>query len=506
MSAHVEATARTAVGAKRYKNLIAGKWVESAASGTTPNRNPANTEDVIGLAPNSTVEEARAAIRAAEAAYPAWRAVPAPRRGRILFEAWRLMEARKEELARALTREEGKIISESRGEVAKALNVAEYVAGEGRRLNGETTHSELPNTAAYTIRVPLGVVSLITPWNFPVAIPVWKIFPAVVAGNTVVWKPATNTPHTATLLAEILQEAGLPDGVVNMVIGSGSTVGAELVTNPAVRAVSFTGSNEVGGSLYRSGADGGKKVQCEMGGKNPIVVLEDADLPLAIDATVQGAFGSTGQRCTATSRAIVHERIADRFVEGVLARARSLRVGDGLDESIEMGPSVDEAQMRTVLRYIDVAKEEGAKLLAGGRRLESGAHAKGYFVEPTVFDGVTPGMRIAQEEVFGPVLSIVRVAGFDEAMAAANDCRYGLSSSIYTSDSNKIFRFIDAIETGITHVNSPTMGGEVHLPFGGTKSTGVGQREMGSVAIDFYTEWKTVYIDYTGQKRESKMY
>ena len=294
--------------------------------------------------------------------------------------------------------------------------------------------------------------------------------------------------------------------MLNLIIGSGSIVGAELTTNPAIRAVSFTGSNDVGGALYTSASKDGKKVQCEMGGKNPILVLEDADLALAIDATAQGAFGSTGQRCTATSRAIVHERIADAFVEGVLARAKALRVGDGMTDGIDMGPSVDEPQMKTVLGYLDVAKSEGLKALCGGARLTDGAFAKGYFVAPTVYDHVRPEMRIAREEIFGPVLSVIRVKSFDEAMDAANDCRYGLSSSIYTNDAAKIFKFIEAIETGITHVNSPTMGGEAHLPFGGTKSTGVGQREMGSVAIDFYTEWKTVYIDYTGKKRDTKMY
>ncbi|MFN0150355.1 MAG: aldehyde dehydrogenase family protein [bacterium] len=506
MSATTRPAETAATAVRTYKNLIDGKWVASTATAKVANRNPANTDDVIGYAPNSTIEEARAAVTAAERALPAWRAVPAPRRGRILFDAWKIMERRADELARALTREEGKILSESRGEVQKALNVAEYIAGEGRRLNGETTSSELPSTFAYTVRVPLGVVSLITPWNFPVAIPVWKAFPALVAGNTLVWKPASNTPETATILAEILQEAGLPAGVLNMVLGSGSTVGVEFTTNPAIRAVSFTGSNEVGGALYVSAAGGGRKVQCEMGGKNPIVILEDADLALAIDATAQGAFGSTGQRCTATSRAIVMESIADKFVEGVVARAKALRVGDGMLDGIDMGPSVDEAQMNTVLSYLDVAKGEGLKALCGGARMTDGAFAKGYFVAPTVYDHVRPAMRIAHEEVFGPVLSVIRVKSFEEALAAANDCRYGLSSSIYSHDSNRIFKFIDAIETGITHVNSPTMGGEAHLPFGGTKSTGVGQREMGSTAIDFYTEWKTVYIDYTGQKRDTKMY
>ncbi len=505
MATQTQSGGRPATVFKTYRNLIGGEWVASRG-GTIPNTNPANTDDVIGLVPRSTVEEARAAVRAAEAALPTWRAMPAPRRGAILFEAFRLMTARKEELARALTREEGKVISESRGEVGKALNVAEFIAGEARRLNGETSPSELPNTLAYTVRVPHGVCALITPWNFPVAIPVWKIFPALVAGNTVVWKPATNTPETANLLAEILVAAGIPAGVVNLIHGSGATVGEELLAQASVRAVSFTGSNEVGGALYTKCSQSGKKVLCEMGGKNPIVLLEDADLDLAVEATVQGAFGSTGQRCTATSRAIVHEAIAGAFVERVVARARALRVGDGMDEATEMGPSVDESQMKTVLGYFDVAREEGLKPLVGGARLTDGPYARGYFVAPTVYDGVRREMRIAQEEIFGPVLAVIRVKSFEEALAAANDCRYGLSSSVYSSDSNKIFRFIDAIETGIVHVNSPTMGGEAHLPFGGLKGTGIGGREMGKTAIEFYTEWKTVYIDYTGQARTSKLY
>jgi aldehyde dehydrogenase (NAD+) len=506
MSTQTRRQARAGAAVKTYKNLIGGAWVASASPETTPNRNPANTDDVLGLVPRSTADEARAAIAAAEAALPAWRATPAPRRGQILFEAWRILAARKEDLARALTREEGKVISDARGEVGKALNVAEFTAGEARRLNGETSPSELPNTLAYTVRVPHGVCALITPWNFPVAIPVWKIFPAIVSGNTVIWKPATNTPETATLLAEILVEAGVPAGVVNMVHGAGSAVGDTLARDAAIRAVSFTGSNEVGGALYALCSRDGKKVQCEMGGKNPLVVLEDADVALAAEATVQGAFGSTGQRCTATSRAIVHERVADAFVEKVVARARALRVGDGMDEATEMGPSVDEAQMSTVLRYMEIGRGEGARLLVGGSRLTDGPYARGWFVAPTVFDHVKPSMRIAREEIFGPVLSVIRVKSFEEALAAANDCRYGLSSSVYSSDTNKVFRFIDAIETGIVHVNSPTMGGEAHLPFGGTKATGVGQREMGRTAIDFYTEWKTVYIDYTGQARSTKIY
>jgi alpha-ketoglutaric semialdehyde dehydrogenase len=346
------------------------------------------------------------------------------------------------------------------------------------------------------------VVGIITPWNFPVAIPLWKMAPALVCGNTIVFKPATNTPWTACIMMEIFHEAGVPSGVVNMVLGPGRAVGDEIVTNEHVKAISFTGSNQVGLDINKRGAERGIKIQCEMGGKNPILIMEDADLDLAVEATVQGAFGSTGQRCTATSRAVVLEEIADEFVEKLVARTRQLRMGNGLDSNVDVGPSVDESQHNTVLEYIEIAKNEGAKLLVGGNRIEG----PGYFTEPTVFDHVKPNMRIAQEEVFGPVLSVIRVHNFEEAIEVANNIEFGLSSSLYTRDINRVFRYLDKIETGITHVNSPTMGGEAHLPFGGLKGTGVGGREQGKYAIDFYTEVKTVYIDYTGQKRTSKVY
>jgi acyl-CoA reductase-like NAD-dependent aldehyde dehydrogenase len=380
------------------------------------------------------------------------------------------------------------------------------MAGEGRRLRGETLPSELPNTFTYTRREPLGVVALISPWNFPVAIPIWKIAPALVAGNTVVFKPATLTPWSASLLMEIFQEAGLPDGVLNMVIGSGNSVGEEIITHPAVRAVSFTGSNEVGSKLYQLAASRGVRVQAEMGGKNPVVVLDDADFELALAGTVQGAYGSTGQRCTATSRVIVSKGIADRFVADVAQRAARLVSGDGLDPTTEMGPSVDESQMKTVLSYITIGQEEGARLVTGGDRVADGPRAKGYFVAPTVFDHVTPHMRIFQEEIFGPVLAVCRVPDFDAAVEAANAVPYGLASSIYTSDLGKAMRFVDRSEVGIVHVNQPTVGGEAHLPFGGTKATGVGPREQGSVAVDFYSELKVVYVDYTGTRRTGNLY
>ena len=487
------------------RNFINGRWVESRSTRTVERRNPANLDEVIGLAPQSTREETREAIAAARAAFPAWRETPAPVRGRVIAKAALLMEQQKEELARILTREEGKTFKDSIGEVQKSINILEFMAGESRRIGGETLPSELPKNFAYTLKQPLGVVATITPWNFPVSIPVWKISPALIAGNTVVFKPATLTPFTGARVVEIFEQAGVPTGVLNMVVGSGGEVGDELLQHPDVRAVSFTGSNEVGSELYAQGARKMKKCQCEMGGKNPLVILADGDLPLAVESATFGAFASTGQRCTATSRVVVEEKVADKFVEMLVERARKFKVGNGLEPGVDMGPAVDEAQLKTDLKYIEIGKKE-AKLLLGGNRLTGSEHARGYFVTPTIFDHVPANSSIAQDEIFGPVLSVIRVRDFDEAVRAANSVRYGLSSSIYTNDAAKIFEFVDRIETGITHINSPTVGGEAQLPFGGMKATGIGLREMGRVAIDFYTELKTVYIDYTGAARESRVY
>jgi aldehyde dehydrogenase (NAD+) len=489
-----------------YRNFIGGEWSESASSKTIENINPANTDDRLGTVRQATREEARKAVEAASHAFRDWRATPAPARGRLVARAARLMEDEKEALAQILTREEGKTLSESRGELQRSINVAEFCAGEARRLNGETIQSELPANFAYTIKQPLGVVACVTPWNFPVAIPVWKIAPALVAGNTVVFKPASLTPATAVRIVEIFEEAGIPKGVLNLILGSGSEAGDEIISHPAIKAVSFTGSNEIGIRMYEQVSSRGAKVQCEMGGKNPVVIMEDADMDLAVESTAQGAFGSSGQRCTATSRAVVVQDIADEFVERIAARAKSMRIGDGADPQTEMGPSVDEGQFKTVLKYIDVGREDGATLVCGGSRADGENLSTGYFVQPTVFDNVTPDMRIAREEIFGPVLSVLRVRDFDEAMRVANDSEYGLSSSIFTNDAARIFRFVDEIETGMTHINSPTTGGEAHIPFGGIKSTGIGDREQGSTALDFYTELKVVYVDYTGRKREGNLY
>ena len=481
------------------RNFIDGKWVESRSGRTMERRNPSKLDEVVAVVPLSTREEVHDAIAAAKAAFPAWRDTPAPARGRIIAKAAALMTEQKDEVARILTHEEGKVYKESLVEVQRAINILEFISGEGRRLAGQTLPSELPKTLAYTTKQPLGVVGAITPWNFPVAIPVWKAAPALVTGNTMVLKPAELTPLTAIKIAEIFAQAGLPPGVLNVVLGAGEDVGDELVQHPDVHAISFTGSNEVGGLIYASAARKIKKCQCEMGGKNPIVVLADADLKLAVESAATGAFGSSGQRCTATSRVIVEDKVADEFVSMLVARAKEFRAGDGFDENVTVGPLVDENQLETVLRYLEIGKKE-AKLLIGGSRVTGGTFDRGLFIAPTVFDHVKWDSTIAQEEIFGPVLSVIRVPDFEEALRVANSVKYGLSSSVYTNDSAKMHEFIDRIETGMTHVNASTVWSEAHLPFGGTKGTGIGLREMGSIAVDFYTELKSVYIDYNARK------
>ncbi|MFI5251759.1 MAG: aldehyde dehydrogenase family protein [Bacteroidota bacterium] len=488
------------------KNYINGSWIDSTGTKTVPNINPADTRMVLCATPLSSRDDAKHAIASAKEAFPGWKATPPPKRGKILFNAVRLMEERLEHLATTLTKEEGKIISESRGEVQRSINIVEFTAGEGRRLRGATIPSELLNTFIYTIRQPIGVVGIITPWNFPVAIPIWKIAPALLAGNTVVFKPATFTPLCAVEIVKIFEESGLPKGVLNLVMGSGNLVGDEIVNNPDVHAISFTGSTDVGLSLYGAASSHGMRVQCEMGGKNPLIILEDADLNLALEGAMSGGFGSTGQRCTASSRVIVVDAIADKFTEMMLARMETYRVGNGLDPQTEMGPSIDEAQMNSVLNYIDVGKAEGARLLKGGTRLISGNYKNGYYVQPTLFDGVKMNMRIAQEEIFGPVIALIRVKNFEEAVHAANDVKYGLSASLYTNDVSKILRFVEMAEVGKVHINNPPVGGEAQAPFGGIKATGVGPREQGSEVFEFYTELKTIYLDYTGKKRATNIY
>jgi len=478
-------------------SYINGKWLHPQSDLLLRNINPADTSDVIAEFPEATAADVQTAIDAAVAAFPAWRNTPGPERGRVLWRAADIARRRLDEIAQTMTREEGKILKESKGEGLKGISLLEYYAGEGFRMSGKTLPSEARDTFTYTIRRPLGVVGLISPWNFPWAIPVWKSAPALVAGNTVVFKPAELTPATAALLAEIYEEAGMPAGVFNMVVGRGSTVGEAIVNAPEIRAVSFTGSNAVGSALYVKAAKRGAKVTCEMGGKNAVIVLPDADLDKAAAAIHNGAFGSTGQRCTATSRVIAAPQIKDALVERLVAKARAIKVGNGLNESMDMGPAVDEKQWKTDFRYIEVAKQEGARLLTGGTRPDH--LSAGYFVEPTIFDEVVPSGRLFREEVFGPVLAVTTAASLDEAIQFANGVEYGLTASIFTQDINQILRFVEETETGMVHVNEPTVGGEAQLPFGGTKSTGVGEREMAEEGLHFFSELKTVFINFSGK-------
>ncbi|MBI4866719.1 MAG: aldehyde dehydrogenase family protein [Candidatus Wallbacteria bacterium] len=491
--------------AEVYKNYIDGEWIESSSRERYSVVNPANTSDVVGEFQRSTPDDARRAIQAAQAAFKPWSAVPGPARGRILLRACQLIAERKEDLARTLCREEGKIYKEALGEILKGLALMEFYAGEGFRLEGKTLPSESPNTFVYTVRQPLGVVSLICPWNFPWAIPVWKAAPALVAGNTVVLKPSDFTPLTAVKLAQIFHDAGLPKGAFNFLTGPGS-VGEEMVRNPAVKAVSFTGSNAVGEAINRMAAERNIKVCCEMGGKNAAVVLDDANLDLAVAGVFMGAFGSTGQRCTATSRLILTRGVKEAFVSRLLEKVRGIQIGDGMDSSTTMGPIVNEAQMKRVLAYMEKGKHEGARLLVGGERARGPKLDSGWFVQPTLFDDVTPQMSIWREEIFGPVLSIATATGFEDALRLANDSAFGLTSAIYTENVSDAMKFVDGIECGMTHVNNPTIGGEAQLPFGGIKATGIGDREMAQEGLNFFTELKTVFIDFTGKPRQGNTY
>jgi aldehyde dehydrogenase (NAD+) len=491
--------------AELYKNFINGKWVEAKSGRTFENRNPADRRDLIALFPASGPEDVDEAVAAAKAAFPKWRLVPAPKRGEILYRVGELLRTRKEEIARLMTREMGKILKETRGDVQEGIDTAYYAAGEGRRLFGETTPSELPDKFAMSVRAPIGVCGLITPWNFPMAIPTWKLFPALLCGSTVILKPAEDTPHTATVLFEILQEAGVPSGVANLVHGTGEQAGAALVRHADVRLISFTGSTDVGRQIAASCGQNLKRVSLEMGGKNAQIVMEDADLKLALEGAVWGAFGTTGQRCTATSRLILQRGIKKEFTEMVVERAEKIKIGDGLDEGVEMGPLINEPAREKVHGYVQTGKQEGARLLTGGAIYEKGQWINGWFYRPTVFDQVIPEMRIAQEEIFGPILSIIEVQSFEEAVEVLNNSRYGLSSSIYTRDVDRAFRALRDIEAGITYVNGPTIGAEVHLPFGGVKETGNGHREAGTTVYDIFSEWKSVYVDYSGKLQKAQI-
>ena len=492
------------VAPQAYRNYVNGAWVDARSGETMPSINPA-TGETLGRVPKSGAEDAQAAIAAARAAFEKWRKVPAPRRAEILYRAAEELVRQKEDLARLMTQEMGKVLAETRGDVQEAIDMTYFIAGEGRRLHGYTTPSEMPHKAAYCLRVPVGVVGVITPWNFPMAIPSWKIIPALLCGNTVVFKPATDTPLVGVRFAQILNDAGLPPGVLNVVTGSGGKVGNAIVEHPDVAIISFTGSTEIGLAMAEKCARLGKRVSLEMGGKNAAIVMDDADLDLATDALIWSAFGTSGQRCPACSRIITQRGVRKELTDRLVARAKSLRLGDGLDPKTEVGPVVSQAQLESIHGYVDVGKKEGARVLVGGAPAREGALARGHFYTPTIFDNVTPGMRVEQEEIFGPVTDIIEAKDLDDAVRILNGVQYGLSASIFTRDVNKAMRAIDDIFTGIVYVNHGTIGAEVHLPFGGTKNTGNGHREGGIQALDVFSEWKAVYIDYSGRLQRAQI-
>jgi len=488
-----------------FKNFIDGEWVDASTGQTFENRNPADTRDLVGIFQKSAKADVDTAVEAAKRAFAKWRLVPAPRRAEIVFRAAEILIERKEDYSRDMTREMGKVLAETRGDVQEAIDAAYYNAGEGRRLFGPTVPSEMPNKFAMAVRQPIGICGMITPWNFPMAISSWKLLPAVVCGNTCVIKPAQDTPLSTFNLVRALHDAGLPKGVINIVTGFGADVGTPLAAHPDVRAVSLTGSSAVGRIVGGIAAQSFKHCSLELGGKNPMIVLDDANLDLAIEGGLWGAFGTTGQRCTATSRIIVQKGVYREFIDRYVERARKLKVGNGLDETVQMGPAVNEKQLQTDLSYVEVGKNEGAKLVCGGNRLDQGDYQYGWFMEPTVFTDVDPKMRISQEEIFGPVVSIIPCEDLENAIEIANGIEYGLSSALYTKDVNKAFSAIRDLYAGITYINAPTIGAEVHLPFGGTKATGNGHREGGIGAIDFYTEWKSVYVDYSDKLQKAQI-
>jgi aldehyde dehydrogenase (NAD+) len=487
-----------------FRNLIGGQWVESVTGETFERRNPA-TGDLVGTFTNSDHRDVDAAVAAASKAFASWRLYPAPKRGEILFKAAQILEARKEAFAREMTEEMGKVLDETRGDVQEAIDMTYYMAGEGRRMFGQTTPSEMRNKFQMSVRKPHGVVGLITPWNFPMAIPSWKMLPAIVAGNTVVLKPATFTPKLSIRLVEVLQEAGIPDGVVNIVLGSGAGVGDPLLHHPDVPVISFTGSTETGKAVAMAAAQHNKRLTLELGGKNAVIVMDDANLDLAVDGILWGAFGTTGQRCTATSRVVVQRSVQAELAERLADRAGKLTIGNGLEPGVQVGPLVSAGQLETVHNYMDVGRRDGADLIAGGEIADEGALANGFFHQPTVFNNVAPDMRIAREEIFGPVVSIIPVDSLDQAIDVVNGVDYGLSAAIFTQNVNNAFRAMQDIFTGILYVNAGTTGAEIHLPFGGTKGTGNGHREAGTAAIDFYTEWQSVYVDYSGTLQRAQI-
>ncbi len=491
--------------AENFANLIGGEWTPPCTGEYMENRNPARRSELIGRFPDSGPEDVERAVETATHAFEEWRAVPAPRRGLILKRAADILDERVEGLARAMTREMGKVLEETRGDIQEAIDTGYYAATEGRRLFGRTVPSELSDKWAMSFRRPIGVCGIITPFNFPMAIPTWKIFPALLCGNTVIWKPAEDVPHSASLFVEILVEAGVPPGAVQLVHGRGESVGAALVEHPDVPVISFTGSTEVGRRLGETCGRMHKRLSLEMGGKNAQIVMPDANMELALDGVLWGAFGTTGQRCTATSRLLLHESIHDEFVERLLERAAALELGDGLDESVDVGPLINEAALAKVERYMQVADEEGVEIACGGERATGKGLDDGCFFQPTVLAGVQPGMRVEQEEIFGPVVSVVKFADLDGAIAINNGVPYGLSSALYTRDVRAAFRAIQELDNGISYINAPTIGAEAHLPFGGVKQTGNGHREGGWEVYDFYTETKVAYVDYSGRLQRAQI-
>jgi acyl-CoA reductase-like NAD-dependent aldehyde dehydrogenase len=491
--------------AEQYQNHINGSWINAVDNQTFENRNPANWDEVIGIFPDSNQIDVDEAVQSAISAFESWRLTPAPERGAILKTVGDLMSNSKMEIARLMTREMGKVLAETLGDVQEGIDTAYYAASEGRRLFGYTVPSELPNKFNMSLRMPIGVTGVITPWNFPMAIPTWKIFPALVCGNTVVFKPASDVPATATRLVEILLEAGIPPEVINIVHGSGKNVGTPIIKHPNINLITFTGSSAVGKIISSESGKDLKRVSLELGGKNGQIVMDDANLDLAVDGVLWGAFGTTGQRCTATSRLILHEKIHDRFMEMLLDRTTKLNLGDGLLSKTEVGPMINSGQRDTVDSYVQIGLKEGAKLETGGEPANDGDLSKGWFYKPTIFSNVTPEMRIAKEEIFGPVLSVLKVSGFEEAIKVLNNTEYGLSSSIYTQNINNAFKAIRDIQCGITYINGPTIGAEAHMPFGGMKNTGNGHREGGWSVYDFFSETKVAYIDFSGKLQRAQI-
>jgi aldehyde dehydrogenase (NAD+) len=496
----------TSSAVKTYQNYIAGKWVPSESREVFENFNPADTRDVIGRFPLSTSEDVNAAVNAAQQAFPRWKQTPAPKRAELLFRLGEILIRDKDRFTADMTREMGKVLKEAGGDVQEAIDCTYYTAGEGRRLHGFTTPAEMPDKFAMCVRQPVGLCGLITPWNFPMAIPSWKLIPALVCGNTVVIKPAEDTPLSTYNLVKACEEAGIPPGVVNLVTGYGETVGAGMTNHPALRLISFTGSTETGRVVASACADRNAICSLEMGGKNVIIVMDDADVDLAIEGAIWGAFGTSGQRCTASSRLVVHKKIYKPFTQKLVDRARALRLGNGADPKTDVGPVINAAAVEKIMSYIDIGQnEDGATLATGGKRLTKGEFAHGYFIQPTVFSDVAPDMRVAQEEIFGPVTAVIPTSSLEEAVEIANGVRYGLSAAIYTRDVNRAFRAMNDMYTGIFYVNASTIGAEVHLPFGGTKATGNGHREAGTQVLDIFSEWKSVYVDYSGKLQRAQI-